>query len=833
MKKALLLSLMLFAAIITKAAGEVSVTFSTDFTEADLSLFVPGGSESEILAYLNTKGVYLVYGKTENFGSGTNVQLTRSGETLIYSSEPVSLDKNTLYEYYFQIGSDGYAAEGLFDDIARLAPGYYRFFHTGNDTESITLETITFDSEAPAGKKLLRVKLDLSGTNVSDNGVYTVSGNTVTRLVNVDIALGQSDRHIYEGLIYAETGAELTFTFYNGSVPTNLLIDDNTYTVHLQENIEGNLIEFSTTDVYEAVNHDLYDPRYIQRIEMQFEEEDWADILTYYKDLGDDNFYLRSQWVKINGVTLAGVGVRYKGNSSYTSGQVKNPFNISLDEFVSSNNYKNFTSLKLANVFGDPSFVREVVSYQILNQYIESGKCNFAQVYVNGQYLGLYSNTEAVNKSFCTRHFGSKNNPFIECSPSVAPTVKTKSNLKFISEDENDYLESYELKVGTWSDLIALCKAVTENSPQLENVVDIDKFLWYLAFNNILVNIDSYVGVYSQNYYVYRSAEGRYMVIPWDLNMSFGGFNNIGVGDRLLLLNTTQRQQLALDAHSTDNYWPMINNIFNNETWRKMYLAHCKTIFEEYFKNDTYLQLCHQWQEIAERSVAADKNKFYSLDDFKNSLTSDYAVNGYTINGIQTFIDARKTYLSGLEVFTIIQPSFSGRSHDYSTNQPVVTIQVNDANAEKVFIHYRVKGDANNAFTSVSMTKTDNVFTVTLPNSTESIEYYFYAENEKAAAFLPARAAYTFYTMNVGDIYTVIEQIKVSQINIYPNPTSDVITVTGCTDNDVITVYNLMGRVVYKTTAIGNQSIIPVKNWANGIYLLKSGKNSCKFVVNK
>ncbi len=745
MKKLLLLSLLLLVVLFSKAQGQVSVTFSTDFTETDLTLIVEDKSVSSLISLLDARGIFLVYEPSATFSVGIRVPLTRVGETLTYSSAPVTLEKNTLYEYYFEIGDDGYFAEGSIGDMALLAPGYYRFLYTNTTNDTWTLDACTFNGMSPAGKKLLRVKVDMSGTDVSSAGIFAVSGKTIVPLVNANKAVNSGDnQNIYEGILYGATGTDVTYTFYNGTVPSDRLIDNNTYTAQLKEDTENNTVSFSTTDLYEAVNFDLYDPDHIQRIEMKFAEENWAEILSGNKDQNLD-VYLQSEWVKINGVSLPGAGVKFKGNSSYDASQTKNPFNISLDEFVS-NKYQGYTSLKLANVYGDPSFVREVVSYEILNKYIESGKANFAQVYANGEYLGLYTNTEPVNKSFCSRHYGSKSNTFLDCSPVVSPTVATKSNLRYISANQADYEASYELKVGTWESFIALCDTVTNNPSALEKVMDIDKFIWLTAFNNMAVNLDSYIGVYSQNYYLYQSSEGRFMAIPWDFNLSFGGFNNIGNLNRLSTLTPEQRQQLALNVHSTDDYWPMLKNIYGNDRWKKMYLAHCKTIYEENFKNNAYLESAVQWQAQAERSVAADKNKFYSsLDAFYNSLTDNYAVNGYAVNGLKTFVDARKTYLAGLAEFTAVQPVLYNRSG----NEGVFSVQADNAN--RVFFYYRQLGDGNGAFNAVEMTGTGGVYSTSLSDITTTLEYYFYAENDQIGAFLPARAAHEFYTYEVSN----------------------------------------------------------------------------------
>ena len=75
--------------------------------------------------------------------------------------------------------------------------------------------------------------------------------------------------------------------------------------------------------------------------------------------------------------------------------------------------------------------IREVLSYDILRNYMDCSRANFAQLYINGSYIGLYSNDEAINKKFCAEHFYSSNNAFVKCNPTVSPTAAIKSNLKW------------------------------------------------------------------------------------------------------------------------------------------------------------------------------------------------------------------------------------------------------------------------------------------------------------------------------------------------------------------------------------------------------------------
>ena len=57
----------------------------------------------------------------------------------------------------------------------------------------------------------------------------------------------------------------------------------------------------------------------------------------------------------------------------------------------------------------------------------------------------------------------------------------------------------------------------------LEEYIDVDEVLRYFAVNTFLVNLDSYAGNLKHNYYLYER-NGVFQILPWDLNLSFGGF---------------------------------------------------------------------------------------------------------------------------------------------------------------------------------------------------------------------------------------------------------------------------------------------------------------------
>lgn len=53
-------------------------------------------------------------------------------------------------------------------------------------------------------------------------------------------------------------------------------------------------------------------------------------------------------------------------------------------------------------------------------------------------------------------------------------------------------------------------------------MLDVDQVLRFLAVSVMLVHLDNYIGM-GHNYYLYEM-NGRFTILPWDLNMAFGTF---------------------------------------------------------------------------------------------------------------------------------------------------------------------------------------------------------------------------------------------------------------------------------------------------------------------
>ena len=517
----------------------------------------------------------------------------------------------------------------------------------------------------------------------------------------------------------------------------------------------------------------FYDLNTIQKIELYFTQSNWDYQLDTAK-IGADG-YIMAQWVKINGVEFDSVGVKFKGNSSYDSTYLKNPYHISLSKYKSQS-YQSLTNIKLSNCFADPSMIREVLSYNILKNYMDCSRSNFAQLYVNGNYVGLYSNVEDIDKQFCSDHFFTSSNTVIKSNP-LNPGPSSKSNLKYIaSADSSAYFNLYEINsTYGWNDLKDLCDSVTNHPTTLNTVLDIDKTLWMFAFDNVTVNLDSYCGVFAQNYYMCKDNNNIFNPVVWDLNMSLGGFPYEGYGNSSMgTLTVTNMQQLPLSLHSTDPYWPLINDIMSNAMYKRMFIAHAKTMNNEMFVTNYYQTLASQMIPVIDTAVQSDSNKFFSYAQFQTALNTNTLFDSQTIPGINTLMSTRATYLQATTEFNYAQPVISVvSSSDTAPNingTVTITAHVTNTNTSAVYLYFRF--NSSEEFSQALMYDDglhndtlagDNIYGVSLTMDSPTLQYYVYAENNSAGIFSPQRAAFQYYTLAANIPVATIGQVVINE----------------------------------------------------------------------
>lgn len=392
---------------------------------------------------------------------------------------------------------------------------------------------------------------------------------------------------------------------------------------------------------------DLFDADILE-MRITFEEADWREVLYEARKAGDNKRL--SATVEINGTVYPDVLVRFKGNSSFhgavKAGYKKIPFNLKAqDDTPFAGGYE---TLKLSNNFRDPTGVRENLSYMIASTYVPVPKSISSAVYVNGVYLGVYTATEGIDNTMAKRYFIGNKRGLVQCEPDFDRAVASGcprgnfANLEYLGERPECYARLYEAKdAEEWRQLIRLTRILNDSTSHIEEILDVHLALWMHALNNVLVNLDSYLGFFCHNYYLYRDSEGIYHPLLWDFNLAFGGFHALKEGVEVDFATLSP----IVHERSTLTNRPLITKLLEDRLYRHLYFSMMRTITDDWFLNGRYFVEAQLLQDKIRASVLKEEKTFYSIIDFDQGLLSTVETGTRSVPGIQELMEARIDYL--------------------------------------------------------------------------------------------------------------------------------------------------------------------------------------------
>ena len=145
----------------------------------------------------------------------------------------------------------------------------------------------------------------------------------------------------------------------------------------------------------------------------------------------------------------------------------------------------------------------------------------------------------------------------------------------------------------------------------LEDYMDVDNMLRYMAVQTFVVNLDSLTGTMAHNYYLYEE-DGRLNLLPWDYNLAFGGFQS---GDASSMVN------FPIDTPFTSSLEDraFFAGLLENEAYREQYHAYLRELCEGYVQNvfpQTYAALRVLLDNLV-ASEEADPTAFFTNEEYR------------------------------------------------------------------------------------------------------------------------------------------------------------------------------------------------------------------------
>ena len=369
---------------------------------------------------------------------------------------------------------------------------------------------------------------------------------------------------------------------------------------------------------------EVFDGKSIVDVKITISDENLSDMREY---AANEEFHTAD--VEIDGEKIENVGIRTKGNltlnSVSRSDSDRYSYKIKFDKYVKKQTYLGLDELCLNNGYSDPSYMREFLHYEALSYLgVDVPETSFCRVYINGELQGLYLAVEAIDDTYLEDAFGEnyKNGQLYK--------MEKGSSLKY---EENEQYSYAELKVGTDDEKAGLKKLIkTLNSiadgdkGDIEDVLDVSSALKYIAANTVLCNYDSYNGNMQQNYFLYKNEDGKFTVIPWDFNMSFGGFDG-------------ENSEIGIDtpvsSGSVSDY-PLIEKLLSVDEYKTEYYSYIEKLLEYL---DGFEDRVSEIKKLIRSDVKNDPTAFYTYDEFESSTTYNSESDNRAESGNQTAND--------------------------------------------------------------------------------------------------------------------------------------------------------------------------------------------------
>lgn len=343
-----------------------------------------------------------------------------------------------------------------------------------------------------------------------------------------------------------------------------------------------------TPETNAAVSGVFFDPAVVHDVVATFDEDEYDAMIAAYKDSGDKQ-WLKAALI-IDGQTFDEVGLRLKGNSSLmalggngggfaggnfgggpqmtitndagtpittdgfptdqatpttgnatvargTGGDISAdepqglPWLVRLDKYVDDQNLNGLTEFVIRSN-NSSTALNEALS---LNLLTEAGLASQSAAYIrftaNGNGPKLRLAIENPDDTWLEAHF-----------PDAGTLFKSEAdgNWGFHDDDLDAYMQAFDLEAGGGDDdaenyapLISFLDFLNNSddatfASDLPDRLDVDQFAAYLAMMDLIQNGDDIDGPGNNSYLFYDDATGIFTVVPWDMNLAFGGMGGVG-----------------------------------------------------------------------------------------------------------------------------------------------------------------------------------------------------------------------------------------------------------------------------------------------------------------
>lgn len=392
-----------------------------------------------------------------------------------------------------------------------------------------------------------------------------------------------------------------------------------------------NKVDNNTNDSF-LYGEMIFDDSYVHNIDLEVDENLWEEML----DNALNEEYINCD-VYIDGELISSVGIRPKGNSSLTNVYMDDTtdrfsYKIKFDEYIGGQSYYGLNALILNNSYSDKSYMKEYLSYELFDELgVPVPQISYVEINLNGENLGLYLAIEPMEESYLLENFdsldgnlykpevGDMAERFTETVSAPIDRTTSNTNLSFIDDNPSSYsylfdnLVSGEATPSAERDLMEFLEAI-HTGEDVDQIMEVESILKYTAVTVFTSNFDSYLrGNRANNYYLYLS-DGLVSILPWDLNLAFGG---MAMTDGTEAINFSATEPYVNAKEES----PLIATLFENEDYYQLYISYLEEL-ASFFTTGQFSELVFSTDIMINSYVAKDSTAFFGYESYLQSLPS-------------------------------------------------------------------------------------------------------------------------------------------------------------------------------------------------------------------
>ncbi|HBL06289.1 MAG TPA: spore coat protein CotH [Clostridium sp.] len=397
--------------------------------------------------------------------------------------------------------------------------------------------------------------------------------------------------------------------------------------------VEANDTEETTQPEYIK---NLFNKDDIMEIDIDIDEKLWNELAD---NAMEEEYY--SANITINGETYYNVGLRAKGNT--TLSQIANDdttdrysFKVKFDEYIDGQTLKGLEKLALNNMMQDTTYMKEYLSYGLLNKMgVSTPAFQYASITLNGEPWGLYLALEVMEESYIERYCGTtggnlykpettnmaKNNMPMEQGKEINGPMGRNTggaDLVYSGDEHSNYSTIFENAIFDYTNeddydkIIAMIKSLNEDINKIEKHLDVDEVLRYFAVNTFVVNLDSYASNMKHNYYLYEQ-DGICSILPWDYNLAFGAFQGESASN---VINFPIDNPVGDSLESS----PLIGKLLEVEEYKEKYHEYLNEIVQDYVNSGVFTETINNIDNLIGGYVKNDATAFYTYEEYVASI---------------------------------------------------------------------------------------------------------------------------------------------------------------------------------------------------------------------